>query len=64
MRTSQTKGASMPVEPSDVTAVRCRQRVAASAPRWLRAAPAYAIGPLAAFRLIERAAAFDCGSAA
>jgi hypothetical protein len=27
-------------------------------PRWLRHAPAYAIGPLAAFWLIERMAAF------
>jgi hydrogenase/urease accessory protein HupE len=34
------------------------RRVIASAPRWLQATPAYAIGSLAAFWLIQRVAAF------
>jgi hydrogenase/urease accessory protein HupE len=34
------------------------RRFATSAPRWLRDAPAYAVGSLAAFWLIERVAAF------
>jgi hypothetical protein len=36
----------------------CGRRLAASAPRWLQDAPAYAVGSLAAFWLIVRVAAF------
>ena len=36
----------------------CGRRLATSAPRWLQDAPAYAVGSLAAFWLIERVAAF------
>jgi hydrogenase/urease accessory protein HupE len=36
----------------------CGRRLAASVPRWLGDAPAYAVGSLAAFWLIERIAAF------
>jgi hypothetical protein len=35
-----------------------RRRVVVSAPRWLQDVPAYAIGSLAAFWLIQRVAAF------
>jgi hypothetical protein len=34
------------------------QRLIVNPPRWLREAPAYAIGSLAAFWLIERVAGF------
>jgi hypothetical protein len=44
----------MRFEPGGVTAVRCRQRVVASAP----------IGSLAALRLVERVAGCGCGSTA
>jgi len=51
----------MRFEPGDVTAVRCRQRVVASALRWLQDVPACAIGPVAALWLIERVAACVAG---
>jgi hypothetical protein len=35
------------------------RRLVVSVPRWLQAAPAYAIGSLAAFWLIERVAGFS-----
>jgi hypothetical protein len=41
-----------------VGVVHLGQRLIVNPPRWLREAPAYAIGSLAAFWLIERVAGF------